>query len=76
MDWRAERAKGCVGKTCYGQRLARVVAERLRAEGVAVTAYRCPWGETPHWHLGHVPSIDRLHEIADAIRARAQDPAA
>lgn len=74
MDWRAEAQKGCAGKIRYGVQLSHTIAERLRARGRAVTAYRCPWCGS--WHLGHVPSIDRLREIADAIRARAQDPAA
>ena len=37
-----------------------------------VRAYWCPWAAhldlRPHWHIGHLPSVERLQLIADAIR--------
>jgi len=76
MDWRVELERGCAGKVPLGKRAARSIAEQARREGNRVTAYRCPWAEDGHWHTGHVPSMQRVEQIADAIRQRAQDPAA
>ena len=46
----------------------------LRARGERVFQYRCPFGDGTrahaHFHVGHVPSLERLEDIARAIRER------
>lgn len=78
MDWRVVLERGCVGKRRMGHGRARRVAAELddrRPKGEPhIGCYRCPL--CSGYHVGHVPSIEGLQSIADAIRARAQDPAA
>lgn len=65
-------ARGCVGKTRYGARAARAIAEdRRRNQGDhRIEAYRCRYPEKPddHWHVGRQPSVERLCVIAQALR--------
>lgn len=47
---------------------AKRLARRLRRDGDTASAYRCPFAESEHWHVGHVPSLVALESIAAAIR--------
>lgn len=74
VDWHQEADRACDGKHPYGRKTAREIAARMRAQdGEDVCAYRCPWGRTAHWHVGHTPSVERLERIAAAIRNRTNE---
>lgn len=65
--------RACGDKQRYGWRTARDIAADRRASGDDISAYRCPFnhdddGGQPHWHLGHVPSMESVHDVVDAIR--------
>lgn len=75
IDWRWETETGCHGKKHLSQKIARKAAQEMRDRGERVCAYRCVWCDAG-WCVGHVPSPERVAAIAEAIRARAQDPAA
>ena len=49
---------------------AQAVVVRMRAQGFAqdrpIQAYRCPFG--PHWHVGHMLSLEGLEQLAREIR--------
>lgn len=62
--------RSCLRKRRLGRRAAMEIAQRKRARGIAVTAYRCPFAddERGHWHLGHAPAMHALEDIAYAIR--------
>jgi hypothetical protein len=68
------RERTCDRKIRYGPRLARSTAARMRGQGENVSAYRCPFSapET-HWHVGHMPSMESLQELADAVRYALQE---
>lgn len=67
------RDRACTSKAAMSRRTARLRADTL--EGA--WAYRCPFTSprTRHWHVGHVPSIESLQTVADAIRTLAQQAA-
>lgn len=56
----------CTRKRAVDRRTALRTARKMRAEGEAVSAYRCPFCDA--WHVGHVPSLDGLEDLAHAIR--------
>lgn len=65
------KAKVCGKKVPYpGSQAARQMAKRLnRDERTSpYSAYRCP--VCHKWHVGHVPSMESVQEIADMIRGR------
>jgi hypothetical protein len=52
-----------------GQADAKARARKYRRDGHEATAYRCPFSPVrPHWHVGHVPSIESIARTQDAIR--------
>jgi hypothetical protein len=56
----------CAGRTRYGRVRAREVADARRAAGHNVSPYSCfscGW-----WHVAHPPTMERVAEIALAIR--------
>lgn len=61
------RSRSCESKNAYSMEGARTVAATA---GGIVRAYRCPFLRS-HWHVGHVPTVEKLTEIADAIRTLA-----
>ncbi len=64
-------ARACLDKDGMGRKAAMSVEARQRRQGkdVAVSAYRCPFSSKDHhWHVGHVPSIETVASIADAVR--------
>lgn len=65
-EFAAVKATACESKIGHGKDIARRIAEHHRAEGDLVGAYRCPFCHL--WHVGHVPSLESLQLIADAIR--------
>lgn len=74
IDWHDEAERACDGKAPYGRDTARQIVARMRHAGdTNASAYRCPWGRENHWHVGHVPSVERLEEIAAAIRNRTNE---
>lgn len=73
IDWHTEADRGCARKHPYGRTTARSIAARMQTAGDrTVSAYRCPWADDndPHWHVGHLPSMEGLERIAAAIRNR------
>lgn len=52
----------------YSRPTARKVAQRLRAQGIAVSPFQCH--VCPHWHIGHTPSMETVEKMAAAIRRR------
>jgi hypothetical protein len=64
----------CGTKRRLHRREARTVAQRFRHHGHRVSPYRCPFCGS--WHVGHVPSMTTVAQIAQAIRQRAYPPAA
>jgi hypothetical protein len=50
--------------------------EASRRSGDTIRSYRCPFGDGcwkhAHWHIGHLPSLDSLRDIARAIREHHQ----
>lgn len=36
-------------------------------------AYRCPFSHGHHWHVGHVVPMDRVEDLALAIRDLSGD---
>lgn len=69
------KAKACDGKVRFGHpdtaRAAAADVERDHPgnDGHPASAYRCSFCR--RWHVGHVPSIEGLQGIADAIRVLA-----
>jgi hypothetical protein len=65
--WVVEHA--CSRKQRYPRAEAMRLAETKRAQGIEVSAYRCPFADQGrHWHLGHAPGMETLEDIAHAIR--------
>ena len=58
--------RSCDRKRPYGERCARLVAQRRRRRGEQVSPYRCFYCGA--WHVGAAPSYEGLRRIADAIR--------
>lgn len=54
----------------------RVARQDSLRTGERIRAYRCPFGDgtskVAHWHVGHVPSLEGLQDIARAIRESHQ----
>lgn len=48
------------------QPLGREAAARVCAESPALRSYRCPFCSA--YHVGHVPAMAQVREIADAVR--------
>lgn len=50
----------------------RVARSASRSSGDLIRSYRCPFGDGcrahAHWHVGHLPSLEGLEDIARAIR--------
>lgn len=63
-SWVVEHA--CGRKRALDRRHAQKVARAARERGERVSAYPCPFCES--WHVGHVPSLDSMEDIARAIR--------
>lgn len=65
----AVRQRTCGDKRRYRTRWgARHAAERRsQASGDTIRAYRCPF--CPSFHIGHVPSMESLEALAEAIRS-------
>lgn len=83
MNWQAVLGRCHDGKIRLGRQAAHDLAAELnegRAAGERpIGPYRCPVHANErdrHWHIGHVPSVDGLQSIADAIRERSQAVAA
>jgi hypothetical protein len=83
----AERVEGIVQRHCTSKHryanpgAARGAARSARDRtGERISSYRCSFAggtrASAHWHIGHVPSVAALQDIADAIRYRAQHPGA
>lgn len=74
--WRALRKTSrstiqyaCLEKKGQGEKAARARVRRYRGEGHEATAYRCPFSPADHhWHVGHVPSIESIARLQDAVR--------
>lgn len=64
------RFHACERKQRMGSDLARFVASKKNG----VNRYRCPFCRA--WHVGKVPSLRALHQIADALRVLAQQETA
>lgn len=60
--------RACLSKNALGRDAARRVCEEARRVGNHLQAYRCPFFEDGHWHVGHVPSMASVDLIARAIR--------
>jgi hypothetical protein len=58
--------RACTRKARLGMRTAQRLARWKRVEGHEVSAYRCPFCGS--WHVGHVPSVEGLEQLARAIR--------
>ena len=58
--------RSCGHKRAYGDRCARLIAQRMRDQGQRVAPYRC--FVCGAWHIGATPSFDQLQRIAAAIR--------
>lgn len=52
-------------------RLGLDAASRVAADTPGLAKYRCPFCRS--WHVGHVPSLDALQQIAAAIRVLSQE---
>lgn len=66
---RALLAHMCEGKTPYGADTANVQAARAmerNGDGMPVRKYLCAMCGA--WHIGHVPSMDGIAAIAEALR--------
>jgi hypothetical protein len=57
----------CTRRTHMGPKRARQIAEEMRAQGDAVCPYCCPFCDAG-WCVAHPPSMERVGEIAFAIR--------
>lgn len=67
----AVRQKACVPKQRYGARAAREVADaRNRGSDVVYQAYRCPFADDDHWHVGHRLSWSAVERLAALLRHR------
>lgn len=74
--WRALRKTSrstiqyaCLEKIGQDMLVAKERARKYRAEGHEATAYRCPFSPVrDHWHVGHVPSIESIVRLQDAVR--------
>lgn len=71
-------SRACTRKRRYGSRghAIAVAAAVSLATGEPIRSYRCRFSNGTrsdrHWRLGHVPSMDTVEALAEAIRARAQ----
>lgn len=66
MNVDAVRERTCTRKLRRSERDARSFAVKLRASGVAVSPYRCPFCRG--WHVGHPPSMETVELLARVIR--------
>lgn len=73
QEARALHHRMCAGKTRFGPEGARHSAERPRAEGIEVSAYRCCWCAA--WHTGHTPCMDTIELLARLLRFGVEDGA-
>lgn len=70
-------ARACEGKRTHSARTARLAAAAMRADGLTVSAYRCPFPEShpdrrsETWHVGHPLTVDGLVRVARLLRARS-----
>lgn len=64
----------CRRKTALGRHAAMSLATRAREAGATLSAYRCPFSDPEHWHVGHAPSMRTLGQIAEVLRDRSQYP--
>lgn len=72
----AVRQRACESKHKLSMTSAREMAQRLNVsedraahrggDQRALRAYRCPF--CGKWHVGGVPSLEELQELADAVR--------
>jgi hypothetical protein len=66
------RRQVCGRKARLGQRSAMASARRLRASGVGMSAYPCPFCVPseggPWWHLGHPPAMATVELLARYLR--------
>lgn len=60
------RTVACQRKRRMGIDTAKVAARKVPG----IRAYLCPFCQG--WHVGHTPSMESLHTIAEAIRVLAQ----
>lgn len=72
-DWRT-----VVDRACWSKRRHDDPADAHRhlrfLHDPTMRVYRCPFADgAPHFHVGHVPSVDEVRRIAVAIRARATE---
>jgi hypothetical protein len=67
----AERVRtvSCTAKLRYSRATARAVAKDLSTPERSLAAYRCAFDhEDGHWHVGRVPSMRTIADVAAAIR--------
>jgi hypothetical protein len=77
VNWRAVLDRCHEGKAPMSRQAAHDEAQRLNRRNPQDTPagpYRCP--SCRSYHVGHVPSMESLQSIAEAIRARHQECAA
>lgn len=61
----------CGEKSRMGRHAAMSLAQHLRARGKRIGAYHCPFCRC--WHVGHIPSMESVSRIAQAIRTLGGD---
>lgn len=66
--------RACTDKADYWSRKKAKTAAReaSRQSGHTIRDYRCPF-EPGHFHIGHPPSLERLRELAAAVRWYRQE---
>lgn len=57
----------CLEKKRWSRNGAWDAVARLRRKGDQVSAYRCPF-KGDHWHVGHIPSMATVEDLALAVR--------
>lgn len=78
FDARAVIDRACRSKHDYSTpgEARSAAREASRRSGGIIRPYRCPFGDGcrhhAHWHIGHLPSLERLADIARAIRETHQ----
>lgn len=70
----AVKERACTSKHLYTDpALALADARKLsRKQGEAIRHYPCPFHHSePTWHVGHVPSLRSMEDLAMAIRGES-----
>jgi hypothetical protein len=72
VEARRLEARMCGAKARLSRRSAMASGRRLRAQGVDMSAYPCPFCGGTWWHLGHPPAMAHIELLARYLRSGSE----